>query len=410
MSLAEPDVAPESARSVIAPAARQTAALGILFAASASHMLNDMMQALAPALYPVFRNEYSLTFFQTGAITLVFQITASLLQPLIGFATDKRPMPWALPFAMAFTALGLVLLAFSRSYPMLLVSVALVGVGSAVFHPEASRAARAASGGRHGFAQSVFQVGGNFGQSMGPLMAAFIVVPFGQRSVLAFTALAFIAILLLARVAQWQTAHAAGQRKGVKPAAHDLLPRAIVLRSLAILVVLLFSKTFYLASISSYYTFYLMQTFGVELQTSQILLFVFLGAVAVGTFAGGPVGDRIGRKYVIWASILGVLPFTLLLPHLGLTGTVIDTVAIGLILSSAFSAMVVYAQELAPGHIGTIAGLFFGLSFGLGGLGAAALGFVADKTSLTFVYNICAFLPAIGLLAFFLPDVRLKRA
>jgi FSR family fosmidomycin resistance protein-like MFS transporter len=408
MSLAGPVSAPESARSLMAPAARQTAVLGILFAASASHMLNDMMQALAPALYPVFRDEYSLTFFQTGIITLVFQITASLLQPLIGFATDRRPLPWALPFAMGFTAIGLVLLAYSQSYAVLLVSVALIGVGSAVFHPEASRAARLASGGRHGFAQSVFQVGGNFGQSLGPLMAAFIVVPNGQRSVLGFTALAFIAILLLARVAQWQAAHAAGQRKGAKAVAPDRLPRGLVLRSLAILVVLLFSKTFYLASLNSYYTFYLMQTFGVELQTAQVLLFVFLGAVAVGTFAGGPIGDRVGRKYVIWASILGVLPFTLLLPHLGLTGTVIDSVLIGLVLSSAFSAMVVYAQELAPGHIGTIAGLFFGLSFGLGGLGAAALGLVADMTSLNFVYNICAFLPAIGLLAFFLPNVRLK--
>jgi FSR family fosmidomycin resistance protein-like MFS transporter len=239
-------------------------------------------------------------------------------------------------------------------------------------------------------------------------MAAFIVVPNGQRSVLGFTALAFIAILLLARVAQWQAAQAAGQRKGAKAVSPDRLPRGVVLRSLAILVVLLFSKTFYLASLNSYYTFYLMQTFGVELQTAQVLLFVFLGAVAVGTFAGGPIGDRVGRKYVIWASILGVLPFTLLLPHLGLTGTVIDSVLIGLVLSSAFSAMVVYAQELAPGHIGTIAGLFFGLSFGLGGLGAAALGLVADMTSLNFVYNICAFLPAIGLLAFFLPNVRLK--
>jgi len=407
MSLAEPIAAPQSAGAVVAPAARQAAALGILMAASASHMLNDMMQALAPALYPVFRSNYSLTFFQTGLITLVFQITASLLQPIIGFVTDKRPMPWALPFAMAFTAIGLVLLAFSDSYPMLLVSVALIGVGSAVFHPEASRAARAASGGRHGFAQSVFQVGGNFGQSLGPLMAAFIVVPNGQTSVLAFTALAFIAILLLIRVARFQAAHAAAPRKAAK-AAPDRFPRGVVLRSLAILVVLLFSKTFYLASLNSYYTFYLIQTFGVELQTAQVLLFVFLGAVAVGTFAGGPIGDRIGRKYVIWVSILGVLPFTLLLPHLGLTGTVIDSVLIGLILSSAFSAMVVYAQELAPGHIGTIAGLFFGLSFGLGGLGAAALGFVADLTSLNFVYNVCAFLPAIGLLAFFLPHVKIK--
>ncbi len=409
MSLAEPLNAPESARPILASVTKPVTAIGILLAASASHMLNDMMQSLAPALYPVFRSEYSLTFFQTGLITLVFQITASLLQPVIGMVTDRRPAPRALPFAMGFTMLGLVLLAFSRSYPMLLVSVAFVGVGSAVFHPEASRAARAASGGRYGFAQSLFQVGGNFGQSLGPLMAAFIVVPGGQISVLAFTALAFVAILLLVRVAQWQIAHATVVRKVSAPVAGDRLPSAVVWRSIALLVVLLFSKTFYLASINSYYTFYLIQTFDVSVQTSQVLLFVFLGAVAAGTFAGGPIGDWIGRKYVIWVSILGVLPFTLLLPHLGLVGTVIDSVAIGLVLSSAFSAMVVYAQELAPGNVGAIAGLFFGLSFGLGGLGAAALGLVADHTSLTFVYKICAYLPAIGLLTYFLPDVRLKR-
>jgi len=409
MSLAEPLSAQESAPSA-ASVVQPVTAIGILFAVSGSHMLNDMMQSLAPALYPVFRSEYSLSFFQVGVITLVFQITASLLQPLIGIVTDRRPSPRALPFAMAFTLIGLVLLALSHSYAMLLVSVALIGVGSAVFHPEASRAARAASGGRHGFAQSLFQVGGNFGQSLGPLMAAFIVVPEGQISVLAFTALAFVAILLLLRVANWQIAHATVARKA---SAHhggdERLPRAVVWRSLTILVVLLFSKTFYLASLNSYYTFYLKQTFDVSTQTSQVLLFVFLGAVAAGTFAGGPIGDRIGRKYVIWVSILGVLPFTLLLPHLGLTGTVIDSVAIGLILSSAFSAMVVYAQELAPGNVGAIAGLFFGLSFGLGGLGAAALGLVADHTSLTFVYKLCGYLPAIGLLTYFLPDVRVRK-
>jgi FSR family fosmidomycin resistance protein-like MFS transporter len=408
MSLAGGLDAPKGAQVNVAAVSGQTTALGILFACSASHMLNDMMQALAPALYPVFRDQYSLSFFQTGIITLVFQITASLLQPLIGMFTDRRPAPRALPFAMGFTLFGLALLAFSNSYPMLLVSVAFIGVGSAVFHPEASRAARSASGGKHGFAQSLFQVGGNFGQSLGPLMAAFIVVPHGQKSVLAFTALAFIAILLLYRVALWQIAKGAVARKAAAPA-RDALPRPLVWRSIGILVVLLFSKTFYLASLNSYYTFYLMQTFGVSVQTSQILLFVFLGAVAVGTFAGGPIGDRIGRKYVIWASILGVLPFTLLLPHLGLVGTVVDSVAIGLVLSSAFSAMVVFATELAPGNVGAISGLFFGLSFGLGGLGAAALGLVADHTSLTFVYRLCAFLPAIGLLAYFLPDVRLKQ-
>ncbi len=407
MSLAEP--LDTSERSIVAAVARPVTAVGILFAVSASHMLNDMMQSLAPALYPVFRDQYALSFFQTGLITLVFQVTASLLQPLIGLVTDRRPAPWALPFAMGFTLFGLVLLAFSGSYPMLLVAVAFVGVGSAVFHPEASRAARAASGGRHGFAQSLFQVGGNFGQSLGPLMAAFIVVPDGQISVLAFTALAFIAILLLIRVARWQIAHGFVARKGAASHAADGLPRRVVWRSIAILVVLLFSKTFYLASLQSYYTFYLIETFGVSVQTSQVLLFVFLGAVAAGTFAGGPIGDRIGRKYVIWASILGVLPFTLLLPHLGLVGTVIDSIAIGLILSSAFSAMVVFATELSPGNVGAIAGLFFGLSFGLGGLGAAALGLLADHTSLVFVYRLCGFLPAIGLLAYFLPDVRLKR-
>jgi MFS transporter, FSR family, fosmidomycin resistance protein len=391
-------------------AAAQTTAIGILFAVSGSHMLNDMMQSLAPALYPVFRDTYSLSFFQTGLITLVFQVTASLLQPLIGMFTDRRPVPWGLPSAMAFTMAGLVLLAFSTNYPMLLASVALIGVGSAIFHPEASRVARAASGGRHGFAQSLFQVGGNFGQSLGPLMAAFIVVPGGQRSVLAFTALAFVAILILSHVARWHIAHRASRKAlGSATAPTSDLPRAIVVRSIAILVVLLFSKTFYLASLNSYYTFYLIQTFHVSLQDAQVLLFVFLGAVAAGTFAGGPIGDRIGRKYVIWVSILGVLPFTLLLPHLGLVGTVVDSIAIGLILSSAFSAMVVYAQELAPGNIGAIAGLFFGLSFGLGGIGAAALGLLADYTSLTFVYRLCAFLPAIGLLTYFLPDVRSRK-
>jgi FSR family fosmidomycin resistance protein-like MFS transporter len=393
----------------IAGAARvgvaQTTALGILFAVSGSHMLNDMMQALAPALYPVFRDEYSLSFFETGIITFVFQLTASMLQPLIGLFTDRRPVPYALPCGMGFTAAGLVLLAFSTNYALLLASVALIGIGSAIFHPEASRVARAASGGRFGFAQSLFQVGGNFGQSLGPLMAAFIVVPGGQKSVLAFTVLAIIAIVLLTRAAQWHIGHRA-QRRATTAAAKSGLPRAVVVRSLVILMVLLFSKTFYLASINSYYTFYLIQTFGVTLQTAQVLLFVFLGAVAAGTFIGGPVGDRIGRKYVIWVSILGVLPFTLMLPYLGLTGTVIDSIAIGLVLSSAFSAMVVYAQELAPGNVGAVAGLFFGLSFGLGGIGAAALGFLADKTSLTFVYHVCSFLPAIGLLTYFLPNMR----
>jgi len=301
-----------------------------------------------------------------------------------------------------------VALAFSWNYPLLLTAVAMIGVGSAIFHPEASRTARAASGGRYGFAQSLFQVGGNFGQSLGPLMAAFIVVPFGQRSVLAFTVLAFAAVLILTRIAQWHAAHRA-RRKAAAPRA-AALPRAEAIRAMAILVVLVFSKVFYLASLQSYYTFYLIQTFHVSVQTSQVMLFVFLGAVAAGTYAGGPIGDRYGRKFVIWLSILGVLPFTLALPHLGLVGTVLDSVAIGLVLASAFSAIVVYAQELTPGKVGAVAGLFFGLSFGLGGIGAAALGALADRTSLTFVYQVCAFLPAIGLLTYFLPELHARRA
>ena len=410
MSLAHKADAQAPAMENIRIGAAQTTALGILFAVSGSHMLNDMMQALAPALYPVFRDQYSLSFFETGVITFTFQLTASMLQPPIGLFTDRRPVPYALPFAMGFTLVGLALLAFSFSYGMLLASVALIGVGSAVFHPEASRLARAASGGRYGFAQSLFQVGGNFGQSLGPLMAAFIVVPGGQRSVLAFTALAFIAILLLYRASSWHVMHRAKRKASAATLTKPRFSRSVVVRSIFILVVLLFSKTFYLSSLQSYYTFYLMQTFGVSLQRSQVLLFVFLGAVAVGTYFGGPLGDRIGRKYVIWGSILGVLPFTLALPHLGLVGTVIDSIAIGLVLSSAFSAMVVYAQELSPGNVGAIAGLFFGLSFGLGGLGAAALGFLADRTSLSFVYQVCAFLPAIGLITYFLPDTHEGRA
>ncbi len=386
----------------------QSATLSILVAISVSHMLNDMMQSLAPALYPVFREQLGLTFFETGLITFTFQATASLLQPLIGLYTDRRPQPYSLPVAMLFTVCGLTLLAFGRSYALLLASVALIGVGSAIFHPEASRVARAASGGRHGFAQSLFQVGGNFGSSLGPLMAAFIVVPYGQTSVVWFSALALIAIVILTRVSQWYAARRAAPR-AASAAAPPALPRRIVVRSITVLVVLMISKVFYLSSLSSYYTFYLIQTFHTSVQESQIYLFVFLAAAAAGTFIGGPIGDRFGRKFVIWASIVGVLPFTLALPHLNLFWTAADSLAIGLILASAFSAIVVYGQELVPGNVGAIAGLFFGLSFGLGGIGAAVLGELADLTSLTLVYNVCAFLPAIGLLTFFLPDIRSRR-
>ncbi len=380
----------------------ETATVGVLIALSASHMLNDVMQSLAPALYPVFRQEFALSFFQVGLITFAFQLTASFLQPVIGLSLDKRPLNWILPVGMAFTLVGLVLLAFASSYLLILLSVAVVGIGSAVFHPEASRVARAASGGRHGFAQSLFQVGGNFGQSLGPLLAAFIVVPFGQHSVLVFTLLALAAVIILTGVSRWYAAVRARPRVATvgTGSAH---PRKIVVRTLFVLVVMLFSKVLYLASLNSYYTFYLIQAFGVQIQTAQVLLFVFLASVAAGTFLGGPLVDRFGAKFVIWASILGVLPFTLLLPHLGLTGTVINSIAIGLIISSAFSAMVVYAQELTPGNVGAVAGLFFGLSFGLGGVGAALLGMLADWTSLNFVYHVCAFLPAVGLLGGFLP-------
>jgi len=380
----------------------ETATVGVLIALSASHMLNDVMQSLAPALYPIFRQEFALSFFQVGLITFVFQLTASFLQPVIGLSLDKRPLTWILPVGMAFTLVGLVLLAFASSYLLILLSVAVVGIGSAVFHPEASRVARAASGGRHGFAQSLFQVGGNFGQSLGPLLAAFIVVPFGQHSVLVFTLLALAAVIILTGVSRWYAAARARPRVATV-AAGPAHPRKIVVRTLFVLVVMLFSKVLYLASLNSYYTFYLIQTFGVQIQTAQVLLFVFLASVAAGTFLGGPLVDRFGAKFVIWGSILGVLPFTLLLPHLGLTGTVINSIAIGLIISSAFSAMVVYAQELTPGNVGAVAGLFFGLSFGLGGVGAALLGMLADWTSLNFVYHVCAFLPAVGLLGGFLP-------
>jgi MFS transporter, FSR family, fosmidomycin resistance protein len=411
LSIAQPASTAASAAPVVSAAATRAAAqttLGVLIAISASHMLNDMMQSLAPALYPVFQQDYGLSYFQLGMITFTFQVTASVLQPGVGLFTDRKPMPWSLPLAMMFTLSGLTMLAVSGSYVALLGSVALIGVGSAIFHPEASRVARAASGGRFGFAQSLFQVGGNFGQSLGPLMAAYIVVPFGQRSTLWFSILALMGATILTRVSLWYRAHRLSPRAVVAAAASQF-PRGVVMRSIAILVILVFSKNFYLASISSYYTFYLIETFHVSVAQSQVYLFVFLAAVAAGTFIGGPIGDRYGRKFVIWLSIVGVLPFTLALPHANLEATIGLSIIIGLVLASAFSAIVVYAQELVPGNVGAIAGLFFGLAFGLGGIGAAVLGALADRTSLSFVYNLCAFLPAIGLLTYFLPDIRSRR-
>ena len=382
----------------------------ILAAISFSHLLNDMMQSLLPALYPMLATDFGLDFGQVGLITFVFQLTASILQPAIGLYTDRKPQPYSLPVGMGFTLVGLIVLSVAPTFPMLLLGAALVGMGSSVFHPESSRIARLASGGRHGLAQSVFQVGGNIGSAIGPLLAAFIVLPRGQGSIGWFSAAALLAMLVLTGVGAWYQRHrrsaAAKPRRAV---ALPALSRGKVGMSLGILGLLVFSKYIYLASLTSYFTFYLIQTFGVSVQEAQIHLFIFLGAVAVGTVAGGPIGDRFGRKVVIWGSILGVLPFTLAMPYVGLTGTVILSVVIGLILASAFSAIVVYAQELVPGKTGTIAGLFFGFAFGMGGIGAAVLGEIADLTSIGFVYRLCSFLPLIGLLTAFLPDLERPR-
>ena len=387
------------------PAVRETA-LGVLAAISLCHCLNDLMQSVVPAVYPILKASYALDFGQIGLITFANQATASLLQPVVGFFTDKTPKPYSLAIGMAFTLAGLVTLAFAPSFPIVLLAAACVGIGSSIFHPESSRVARMASGGRHGFAQSLFQVGGNAGSAMGPLLAAFIVLPNGQRSIAWFGLTALIAMTILTRVGGWYKAHLVAQAARPKKAQATGVPEGKVLRSLAILVALVFSKNVYLASLTSFYTFYLIHKFGISAQNATLHLFLFLGAVAAGTFIGGPVGDRIGRKKVIWVSILGVLPFTLLMPYANLRMTEVLTVVIGLVLASAFSAIVVFAQELVPGRVGTIAGLFFGFAFGAGAVGAALLGMLADATSIDVVYRICAFLPAIGLLTYFLPDLE----
>jgi MFS transporter, FSR family, fosmidomycin resistance protein len=387
-------------------------ALPVLLAISFCHLLNDMMQALLPAMYPMLKAGFHLDFGQIGLITFTFQLTASLLQPVIGLYTDHHPKPYSLMIGMTFTFVGLLFLSVTRSYPGLLVSAGLIGLGSAVFHPESSRVARMASGGRHGFAQSLFQVGGNTGSSVGPLLAAFVVLPRGQGSVAWFSVAALVAILVLWRVGGWYARR--GTRTAAAPAAgaapHHRLPPGRVRLALAVLVMLIFSKYIYLVSISSYFTFYLIHRFGVGVQSAQLHLFAFLAAVAAGTIIGGPVGDRFGRKLVIWCSILGVLPFTLALPHVGLAWTGVLSVIIGFILASAFSAILVYAQELVPGRVGLISGLFFGLAFGIAGIGAAALGQLADHTSIEFVYRLCAYLPALGLLTAWLPDVEVDGA
>jgi FSR family fosmidomycin resistance protein-like MFS transporter len=376
-----------------------------------AHLLNDTLQSLIPALYPILKDSFGLSFTQIGLITFTYQLTGSLLQPLVGGYTDRRPQPYSLACGMGFTLLGLMMFARATQFSTLVFAAGLTGTGSAIFHPEASRLARLASGGRHGFAQALFQVGGNFGSSLGPLFAAFVIVPRGQSHLLWSTLLALGGIWLLARLGSWYRRHLVAARVHGQPAApvrHGALSRRNLARALAVLVALIFSKYVYLVSLTSYYTFYLMERFNVSVQQAQIYLFVFLFAVAAGTIIGGPVGDRIGRKYVIWVSILGVAPFTLLLPYMGLTGTVLLTVIIGVVLASAFSAILVYAQELVPGKVGMIAGLFFGLAFGIAGVGSALLGKLADHTSIEHVFRVCSYLPLIGLVTAFLPDLRVQ--
>jgi FSR family fosmidomycin resistance protein-like MFS transporter len=384
----------------------QSTAFVILLGLSFCHMLNDMIQSLLPAIYPLLKASFALSFTQIGFITFAFQVTASLLQPLIGYATDKKSQPYSLTIGMGFTLVGLLLLSIASNFATILIAAMLIGTGSSVFHPESSRIARLASGGQHGLAQSIFQVGGNTGSAIGPLLAAFIVIQRGQASVAWFSLAAGLGMFLLWNVGGWYKRHMAEAAK--KPIAmphHHGLSRNRVAFVITILMALIFSKFFYQASLSSYYTFYLIDKFHVSVETSQLMLFVYLFATAAGTLIGGPIGDRIGRRFVIWGSILGALPFTLALPYANLFWTGVLTVPIGLIIASAFSAIIVYAQDLMPGRVGTVAGLFFGFAFGMGGIGAASLGALADHTSIGFVYGVCSFLPAIGLLALLLPNL-----
>ena len=390
------------------PPAEATTVFGIILAISFCHLLNDMMQSLLPAIYPNLKADLGLTFGQVGLVTLAYQITASILQPLIGLYADKHPTPLALPGGTLFSLAGLMVLSVAHTYGLVLVGACLLGMGSSVFHPESSRVARMAAGARHGLAQSLFQVGGNAGQAIGPLAAAIVVLRWGQSSLHFFALLALLSGAILWNVGTWYRHHGLARLKAMsaKRGAQVELPKGAAARGIAILLVMIFSKYVYLASLTSYFTFYLIERFHVSVQSAQLHLFVFLGAVAVGTVAGGPIGDRFGRKAVIWVSILGVLPFTLLLPHASLFWTGPLTAIIGLLLASAFPAIVVFAQELAPGKVGMISGLFFGFSFGMGGIGAAVLGRIADIWGIEMVYQLCAFLPALGLLAGFLPDLR----
>lgn len=379
----------------------------VLWAASFCHLLNDLLQALLPAVYPILRGNFDLSFLQVGMLTLVYQLAASLIQPFIGAYTDRKPLPYSLPLGMALSALGLLTLAFAPNYALLLVGSLFLGLGSSIFHPETSRIARLASTGAHGLGQSLFQVGGNFGSALGPLAAAFIVLPQGQHGLSWFGLAALLGIIILTCLGHWYKTkgYAKRQNKSVAPR-HPLLSRAQVSRTLAVLMALLFSKYIYLASFTSYYIFYLQSKFAVSTKTGQICQFLFFAAVAAGTIAGGPIGDKIGRKIVIWVSILGILPFTLVLPHVGFMPTIGLSVIIGFLLSSAFPAMVVYGQDLLPGRVGMVAGLLFGFAFGIGGIGAAALGVLADWRGIQFVYLVCSVLPALGVLAAFLPNLR----
>ena len=393
--------------------ASEKTAFSVIFAISFSHMLNDIMQSLIPAIYPLIKDSFNLDFVHIGFITLTFQLSASLLQPLVGYYTDRKHKPYSLATGMGFTLAGLSLLSFSGSYGVVLISVALIGIGSSVFHPEASRVAYLASGGKRGTAQSIFQVGGNAGTSLGPLLAAIIIVPFGKSNIIWFSLLALTAMLILTKVGSWYKKHVQDLKEknySSEIETSTKYPKKTIVLSIVILLVLIFSKYFYLVSLTSYFTFYLMGKFNISVQSSQVHLFIFLAAVAVGTIIGGPLGDRFGRKYIIWFSILGAAPFTLLLPHANLFWTTVLTVFIGLILASAFPSIVVYAQELLPGKIGTIAGLFFGFAFGMAGIGSAVLGWLADLTSINFVYKVCAFLPLLGLLTGFLPNIEKKKS
>ena len=391
-----------------APTPKEVTGFRVLGAISVAHFLNDMIQSLILSIYPLLKGNFHLSFAQIGLITLTYQMTASILQPVVGMYTDKHPKPYSLALGMGFTLVGLLLLSVASHYGIVLFAAALVGTGSSIFHPESSRVARMASGGRHGLAQSIFQVGGNAGSAMGPLLAAWIIIPHGQTSIAWFSVAALLAIVILWQIGNWYKRRRSemSTKAGKSGHSHAVLPRRQVMFSIGILLLLIFSKYFYMASLSSYFTFYLISKFHLSIQDAQFQLFMFLFAVAVGTVLGGPIGDKVGRKWVIWASILGVAPFTLMLPYANLFWTGVLSVVIGIILASAFSAILVFAQELVPGKVGTISGLFFGFAFGMGGVGAAALGKLADMTDIYFVYQVCSFLPLLGLAAAFLPRLE----